>query len=42
MYRHGDLFTTQDALGHASPATTRMYVQVDRSMMRVALLAAAS
>lgn len=40
--RVGDLFTTQELLGHASPATTRMYVEVDRTQMRAALLAAAS
>jgi integrase/recombinase XerC len=38
----GDLFVTQELLGHASPATTRMYVEVDRTQMRVALLAAAA
>lgn len=29
-----DLFAVQEALGHASPATTRGYVRVDRSSLR--------
>ncbi len=34
-YRHRrDLFTVQELLGHASPATTRAYVEIDRARMR--------
>ncbi|RLP70959.1 integrase [Mycetocola reblochoni] len=29
-----DVFTVQDLLGHSSPATTRRYVQTDRSRLR--------
>lgn len=36
-----DVFTVQDLLGHASPATTRVYVQVPREALRRTVLAAA-
>lgn len=36
-----DVFTVQDLLGHSSPATTRVYVQVPREALRRTVLAAA-
>jgi integrase/recombinase XerC len=36
-----DTFTVQDLLGHASPVTTRRYVQTDRSRLRATVDAAA-
>lgn len=37
-----DVFTVQQLLGHASPATTRGYVQLDDSNLRATVLAVAS
>ena len=37
-----DVFTVQELLGHASPATTRVYVAVPRESLRRTVLAAAS
>jgi len=36
-----DVFTVQDLLGHASPVTTRVYVQIPREALRRTVLAAA-
>lgn len=36
-----DVFTVQELLGHASPATTRRYVKIDNSALRRTVLAAA-
>ena len=41
VYAHADLAVAQDLLGHASPATTRIYVQVPNERLRSAVLAAA-
>jgi integrase len=41
IYAHADLAVAQDLLGHASPATTRIYVQVPNERLRSAVLAAA-
>lgn len=38
----GDVFVVQDLLGHASPATTRVYVRVTNGRLRRAVEAAAS
>jgi integrase/recombinase XerC len=40
-YRHSDVFVVQSLLGHASPATTRLYVEVADEALRRAVLAAA-
>lgn len=40
-YQHSDVFVVQELLGHASPATTRTYVQVPNDRLRTAVLAAA-
>lgn len=40
-YRHSDVFVVQELLGHASPATTRVYVEVPNERLRSAVLAAA-
>ncbi|WP_223693807.1 tyrosine-type recombinase/integrase [Leifsonia poae] len=40
-YQHSDVFVVQSLLGHASPATTRLYVQVADESLRRAVLAAA-
>lgn len=37
-----DVFTVQELLGHASPATTRRYVLVPRSALRATVKAVAS
>lgn len=37
-----DVFTVQELLGHASPATTRRYVMVPRSALRDTVRAVAS
>ncbi len=37
-----DVFIVQELLGHASPATTRLYVQVERDDLRRTVLAVAS
>ena len=37
-----DVFVVQELLGHASPATTRMYVQVPREGLRRTVVAAAA
>lgn len=37
-----DVFTVQELLGHASPATTRRYVEVPRDALRRTVMAAAS
>lgn len=37
-----DVFTVQELLGHASPATTRRYVEVPRDALRRTVIAAAS
>ncbi|AGW42446.1 site-specific tyrosine recombinase XerD [Leifsonia xyli subsp. cynodontis DSM 46306] len=42
VYARSDLAVTQDLLGHASPATTRVYVQVADGRLRSAVLAAAA
>lgn len=41
IYAHSDLAVAQAALGHASPATTRIYVVVPDERIRGAVLAAA-
>ncbi|NYJ20800.1 tyrosine-type recombinase/integrase [Glaciibacter psychrotolerans] len=41
-YVESDLFVVQELLGHASPATTRIYVKVPNAALRRAVLAAAS
>lgn len=41
IYAASDLAVAQDALGHASPATTRIYVVVPDERIRAAVLAAA-
>lgn len=42
VYSHADLAVAQDLLGHASPATTRIYVQVPNERLRSAVLAASA
>lgn len=37
-----DVFTVQELLGHASPATTRRYVQIPNDALRATVIAAAS
>ena len=42
VYAHADLAVAQDALGHASPATTRIYVVVPNQRVRAAVMAASA
>lgn len=42
FYLHGDLAIAQRLLGHASPATTMIYVKLPDDRLRATVLAAAS